>query len=1117
MMNIKPIITYSGAGPLFRSLENNIISTIHNDTCEWKRSYHLPPKQVRLEATVHPLNYDVLEKYKKGKWSILEQPILHIFTTECGDLDTYKSTTKEEIDIWLKKLASYGVSDWMILLVETFDVKKTKNILPRTTVLDKIRLDFCSKNDDRCISVLNPAKQKSTESFRCLVQRIRHLMLASYTRNINKYEELIRVSREKRNQDGWDFINYFFLQEDLALIFEKLELYSDALVQYDELDAVFAQFITNSGFGEKQKWLEHFKRPLTSFHGICLSRKNKFEMRERIRESEVSILEFRNYIFERQSHLLQISNLTPKIAERFLNFLFSTLREIEVIKVDCQEGSLQCWEFVCAREVLQICDQAMEPDEVICFQHCAPIWNLAKDKLYELGKLCGLLPGFTPTSEQLHIVVNLSAGIGDNPLEQEFLSSSPHIDARAHSPNRKPKEYPAEQLKKALGSNQAFQKLYLELSELAISTYKHVSRLRSARLVGLDLGNFYCALNEPHKAIVFFTDLLRGLKAENWSYLASQTLLELASCYRKLDDHLAYTKTCGAISCCHDLEILVRTFYFDEFLKCLRNLKANITVQSMENTSNLCVLEDHFNICDITVTNANPIIQDDVVHVHVKVESFFPREIFVENISLSFELSCSAKEKTQREVQQFNMHQRLKVFLNLSLKQDNSLESASVAYEKTKKNQPVRRTSSTKRKVSPAVQSDFQNFVSAEKVALHPGINIIEMRTKATRVGIWIFKQMSVRLNQLQFLSEKIPFEVTPFEITTKPASAVLSFKNLVAGIIQPVRLIVSGGSFIFPPEAKITLSCSKHIRIRAYNDLETNFESTLNVPLTNFKSFEEREIFLEVITKLPGSNVAKHSEHRITLCCPWTRNELTFPLDFMPAMTGSYRIHTSGAQKFVQVLLKGVNAELVLSDAHINCDTPGVRLVNLNRVPEVSTRICKYITVSYMWAIKIDRNADIGSNIKIDFKIKYSEFERPNELRDFSYSFELSDFTTLFKVQAQLEPNELCRHRSVCNMNLKISKLRDNNFSDLMYEVLTDHMWAVCGQSAGVISMKDVESHSISLDVMPLSTGFLPMPSIRLSQYKQAHTKVVPFAVGQIYNSTKSMQIHVMANNNGE
>jgi len=221
-------------------------------------------------------------------------------------VDTYKGTIREEIDTWLKILTSYGISDWMILLVETLDMRKTKNFMPRTTVLDKIRLDFGSKNDDRCISVLNPAKfeQKSTESFRCLVQRIRFLMLTSYNRNIVKYEELIRSKREKRNVEGWDFRQYFFMQEDLALIFEKLELPTEALIQYDELDAMFSQFITHTGLNEKQQWLSHFRRPLDAFHGICLTRPDRFEMRNKIRDEGVSLLEFRNYLFERQAYLL---------------------------------------------------------------------------------------------------------------------------------------------------------------------------------------------------------------------------------------------------------------------------------------------------------------------------------------------------------------------------------------------------------------------------------------------------------------------------------------------------------------------------------------------------------------------------------------------------------------------------------------------------------------------------------------------------------------------------------------------------------------------------------------------------------------------------------------------
>ncbi|KAH8332437.1 hypothetical protein KR074_003361, partial [Drosophila pseudoananassae] len=1137
--------TDSGSCPLFRSLESQILNAIPLDTCEWRRAFQRPTKHVRLEAQTQQFNVAALEKYKSGEWSILEHPILHIFVTECNDVDTYKATIKEEIDAWLKLLNSYGVTDWMILLVETLDMRKTKNFMPRTTVLDKIRLDFGSKNDDRCISVLNPAKfeQKSTESFRCLVQRIRFLMLTSYNRNIVKYEELIRSKREKRNHDGWDFRQYFFMQEDLALIFEKLELPTEALIQYDELDAMFSQFVTHTGLNEKQQWLNYFRKPLDSFHGICLTRPDKFEMRAKIRDEGVSLLEFRNYLFERQAYLLLTCNDIPEIAKRLLNFLFSTLREVEFIKLECQEGALCCWEFVCALEVLQLCEQAMEPNEVTCFQHCAPIWNLAKDKLYELGKLCGLLPGCTPTSEQLHIVVQLSSGIGDAPPEQQqFLQATPQL--RERSPNRKPKKSAAQQLKEALGSNQAFQKLYLELAELAISTYKHVARLRSARLVGLDLGKFYCALNEPHKAVGFFTDLLRELKAENWHSLSSQTLLELANCYRKMGDSMAYTKTCSSISCCVELETLVRTFYFDEFLKSLKTLKTTLSAQpSMEN-ANFCVLEDHFRIVDIEVANQKPIIQDDFIVVHIKVDSLYPREIVAENIKLCYELQAAPLEVAMENVSLTatpsttkvkDTTSRLKVSLQLAYKQDNRLHSASVSCDTPKSKQPVRRTSSTKRKLSPSVQADFTNFVQAENIALQPGVNFVELKAKATRVGSWTFKQLCVSMSSLEFLSEQLPFVPPCFEISTKPASAALEFKTLTAGIVQPISLNVSGGSFIFPPDAKITLRCSKNLRIRqaqdpanldGYND-DSTFESQLQVPLLHFKSFEDRSIPLQVLSDMPGRKVSKHHEHHISLTCPWSRSELPIPVDFQPAMEATCRLHTCGTQKFLQVIMKGLDAHLLLQQAKVKCDVPGVQLLDLNPSPQDPIEIYKSLTVTYLYEIQVEplKTEHELPIVKVHFVVKYASVSQPDVLRNYGCAFDLVDYTTLFKLQAQLEPNELCRLRTVCNMNLKITKVHENPYTDLMYEVLNDqNLWAVCGRSAGVVSMKDVDSHSISLDVMPLSTGFLPMPSIRLSKYTaggksktDGHSKVHPFPPGQVYNSTKSMQIHVIASVAGD
>jgi hypothetical protein len=45
----------------------------------------------------------------------------------------------------------------------------------------------------------------------------------------------------------------FYFQEELAFVLEMLGLYDEALVQYDELDALFTQFVLNSNVGGKMK------------------------------------------------------------------------------------------------------------------------------------------------------------------------------------------------------------------------------------------------------------------------------------------------------------------------------------------------------------------------------------------------------------------------------------------------------------------------------------------------------------------------------------------------------------------------------------------------------------------------------------------------------------------------------------------------------------------------------------------------------------------------------------------------------------------------------------------------------------------------------------------------
>ncbi len=61
----------------------------------------------------------------------------------------YKSVLHDEIKSWLQILQRHNVVDWLIVLVEAYDFRKHNKLLPRTTVLDKIKGDFGVKHVDR--------------------------------------------------------------------------------------------------------------------------------------------------------------------------------------------------------------------------------------------------------------------------------------------------------------------------------------------------------------------------------------------------------------------------------------------------------------------------------------------------------------------------------------------------------------------------------------------------------------------------------------------------------------------------------------------------------------------------------------------------------------------------------------------------------------------------------------------------------------------------------------------------------------------------------------------------------------------------------------------------------
>lgn len=96
--------------------------------------------------------------------------------------------------------------------------------------------------------------------------------------------------------------------------------------------------------------------------------------------------------------------------------------------------------------------------------------------------------------------------------------------------------------------------------------------------------------------------------------------------------------------------------------------------------------------------------------------------------------------------------------------------------------------------------------------------------------------------------------------------------------------------------------------------------------------------------------------------------------------------------------------------------------------------------------------------------------------------------------LEAQIEPtkgSEFCRVGALCHLNLcikRVGRSLDNNdkSNSLMYEVLAEQsVWAVCGRTAGVVCFdSDCDPQTVVLDVMPLNSGFLQLPLVRISKY---------------------------------
>uniref|UniRef100_A0A8B9JEH0 Trafficking protein particle complex 10 n=1 Tax=Astyanax mexicanus TaxID=7994 RepID=A0A8B9JEH0_ASTMX len=1092
----------AGDQTLFTGLYSLLAQQLPREPMEWRRSYGRAPKMIHLEANFVQFKEELLPK--EGNKALLTFPFLHIYWTDCCDTETYKASVKEDMQRWQGVLRLHGSSDWLIVVVESDGKKKNKtNILPRTSIMDKIRNDFCNKQSDRCVALSDPLREssRSQESWSSFLTKLRTLLLMSFTKNLGRFEDDMRTLREKRTEPGWSFCDYFMVQEELAFVFEMLQQYEDALVQYDELDALFTQYVLNFGAGETNP--------------------------------------IRIELFSESDSLL---------------FFFMYV----VVQVSVVQGALDCWVFLSCLEVLHriegCCDRAQLEAN---FSHTVGLWTYATEKLKSLGYMCGLVSENGPNSEELNRTVDLLAGLG---AERPETANSP--------------QSPYKKLKEALSSVESFEKHYLELSHAALEMYRAIGRMRSARLVGKSLAEFYMRKGDAQTAQTFLLDSLKSYTSEGWSLPVTHTRKQIAECQKQLQQTEDYLQTSALLASDANLTDEERKHYCQEILTFANQASENKDQRVALSMSSFAQLRElRFQPAAATV-HVGAALQ-----LELRLCSLMPVPVQLEQVAASVHFSLEQPGTrpgpvgSQRRTgvspdgtvtfpatspsygpPQSSAAAALELYeMQDRSPSDNTLNSTGVMCKNVhlllRSNDSTTSLDMSRGSASALTMEDGAQMLKTSDVTLLPGSNSIVF--SSMQAGTYTLRQLCATVGRVQFVLPHI-YPIVQYDVYSQEPQLTIEplTDNLLAGLPQRVKFTIVTGHYTVKKGDALQLTNSTSMPIlhssscsacilssteelvgEAALSIQAS-EKVTSISLPPTPPYHILEFQLEVLCHIPPSPTRAESErltngevrHRpksrtrynsgmasidqkVSIDCPWSIYSILISLTFYTPFRAKHSLLSAGKRSYIQVCLQNVSdtnfciANQTLTELQ---HTPSLELLSLNAKSRqlVYSKQCLYS----LWEMKWSRET-LPPCLQCVFNASFSPADAPDTaLKPYSYEFQLERVSTLYTVKADIQPavgEEQCRAGSLCRLEVSITRLTDATEAEredeeaieteglrttkLMYEVVDNSShWAVCGKSSGLVSMPvaAMATHKVQMEVMPLFAGKLPFPSIKVFKY---------------------------------
>ena len=200
-----------------------------------------------------------------------------------------------------------------------------------------------------------------------ILGKVKEGVLQSFDSRVSHYEEDIRKMDSQRTLPGWNYCTFFILKEGLAQSFEHMFLLEDALIQYDELEASFFQLLRGdthaltvsiSLLDNQLTWFTRTGGTTAGDDSANILDLLHKDYRTLILANNISLFDFRIYLFARQVMLLTAMGKYPDIAARARDYISTLARTLRTDREDTGISFIESWIFSAAMQVVEATSKA---------------------------------------------------------------------------------------------------------------------------------------------------------------------------------------------------------------------------------------------------------------------------------------------------------------------------------------------------------------------------------------------------------------------------------------------------------------------------------------------------------------------------------------------------------------------------------------------------------------------------------------------------------------------------------------------------------------------------------------------------------------------------------------